>query len=118
MSKPFLGTVSILKEAYPLIESLKFTGTEFGDLRGGDEQAQVYYSETSIPETIPCGNPKCQQGGYTLRATLITVTHNRKLIYEGTLPCNWYEGTPKGRRKGNLCCNSLKYKLEIKYVET
>lgn len=118
MTNPFFGTVTTFGKAYPEVESLKFTGTETGDLRNGDWEQNISCSESSLPETIPCGNPRCQQGGYSLRAILITITHSRDAEFDGSMSCKGHEGTPKGRRKGNSCCNRLKYKLEVKYKKS
>ncbi len=114
-SRPFLGTVSSSREAYPEVKSLRFEGREHGDLASGMDQRDVYYTECNLPGKIPCGNPRCQQGGYDLNATLMTLMGNRDTSYEIDWSCDGHEGTPKGRRIGDPCMNSIRAKLTITY---
>lgn len=113
-SKPFLGSVSSFKEAYPEIKSLLLNGTQSGEV-SRENQRLIHYSQINLPQTIPCSNPRCKQGGFDLMATLITVTHSRMSSYETTMYCGGHEGTPKGRVKGDPCFNSLSFKLEATY---
>jgi len=114
--KPFLGTLSSFHEAYPEVESLHLEGRERGDLASGMGQRDVRYTESNIPGNIPCGNPRCQQGGYDLNALVMTLTANRYTSYEIDWSCKGHEGTPKGRRIGDPCMNSIRAKLTITYT--
>lgn len=114
-SRPFLGTVSSFSEAYPDVLSIRFEGKERGDLPRDQEERIQHYTEADLPQIVPCGNPRCQQGGYDLNATLIGITHSRETEYEIDWSCNGHEGTPKGRRIGVDCMNSITGKLTIAY---
>jgi len=106
-SKPFLGTVSSFHEAYPEVKTLRFVGKEQGDLASGHDQRKLNYTESTLPSTIPCGNPHCQQGGYDFNTTLMSLTATKATSYEIDWSCNGHEGTPKGRRIGDPCMNSI-----------
>jgi hypothetical protein len=113
-TRPFLGTVATFREAYPEVKTLRLVGEQRGEL-ARERQAQVYYTHVDIPENIPCANPRCRQGGFSLRTILMTLTGSREESYEGEFSCNGHEGTPKGRRKGDPCGNSLKFTLTLTY---
>jgi hypothetical protein len=107
-SKPFLGTVSSFRDAFPGVKTLKLLGRQRGDV-SGDHQREERYTELNLPQTIPCSNPRCKQGGYDLMAYLITLAHDRTPSYNGQVYCNGHEGTPRGMRKGDPCWNALTF---------
>ena len=114
-SKPFLGTVSSFREAYPDVKSIRLEGQELGDLASGMDRRNVHYTESDIPGSIACGNPRCQQGGYDLNALVMTLTGSRDTSYEIDWSCDGHEGTPKGRRIGDPCMNSIRATITITY---
>jgi len=114
--QPFLGTVSSFREAYSEVKTLRLEGKQRGEL-ARESQSAVNYTESDLPQIIPCANPRCQQGGYDLFTSLSTVTHNRGTSYERELFCNGHEGSPQGRRRGDPCCNALKFSLALTYNE-
>ncbi len=114
-SRPFIGTLSSFHQAYPEVKTLRFDGKEQGDLASGFDQRNLNYTESSLPSTIPCGNPRCQQGGYDLNATLMSLTNTSETSYDIDWLCGGHEGTPKGRRIGDPCMNSITGKLTITY---
>lgn len=115
-SRPFVGTMSSFREAYPDVKSLRLEGRERGDLASGMGQRDVHYTESNIPGNIPRGNPRCQQGGYDLNPVVMTLTGSRDTSYEIDWSCNGHEGTPKGRRIGDPCMNSIRATLTITYL--
>jgi len=115
-SKPFLGTPTTFSKAFPKFRSLIIRAKHSGDLTNPTQREQIY-SGNSIPRVIPCPNPRCQQGGYDLTATIITMEHDRKTQYRVRYSCNGHEGTPKGRRKGNPCMNSVELEFEATFNE-
>lgn len=117
-SKPFLGTVSSLREAYPEIDTLAFVAVEIGDLPREKDRRDVRYSAANIPGAVPCGNPRCQQGGYDLNGVLAGLTASGETSYEFDWSCNGHEGTPKGRRIGNPCMNLIKGTIMISYRQS
>jgi hypothetical protein len=114
--RPFLGTVSSLRQAYPEVKTLFFEGEQSGEL-AREHQRHLRYSESTLPAKIPCGNPRCRQGGFDLNTTLMSVAHDKKPGSEGKLYCNGHEGTPKGRRIGDPCFNTVSFILSITYED-
>jgi hypothetical protein len=115
-SKPFLGTPTTFSKAYPSFRSLVIRVKNHGYLASPMQREQVY-SKPSIPRVIPCPNPRCQQGGYDLTAIIITMEHERNTKFSAHYSCNGHEGTPKGRRKGNPCMNSVELEFEAEFNE-
>ena len=115
-SKPFLGTVSTFKEAYPQVRTIEVKVRYEGGMRGEIRGTQKY-SEHSIPQVLPCSNPKCQQGGYNLMATLITLTHSKQSSYLARWNCNGHAGTPKGRKVGDACEASAEIEITLSYKQ-
>ena len=113
-NQPFLGKPSSFTTAYPQIKSLTFKGTE-GNFLKNDKQ-EVSYSERSIPQTIPCSNPRCNHGGYDLQGILIAITTAKMPSYEGNFSCCGHEGTPKGRVKGSPCFNRISFKIKTLFI--
>jgi len=114
-SRPFLGTVGSFKEAYPSVKTLRLFARQRGEI-GRPWQQEQTFSEHNLPSTIPCANPLCQQGGYDLNGILITITHAKETEYKTTLYCGGHEGSPKGRRKGDPCSNSVDIELSVSYL--
>ncbi len=112
--KQFLGTVASFTQAYPSIQSLHATVRHEGEVPQTWQQVQEF-TEHSIPKEIRCLNPKCQQGGFDLGAILITLEHEQKTKYDVTLNCRGHEGTPKGRKRGDSCFNSVAVELELTF---
>ena len=114
--RPFLGTVSSLRQAYPEVKTLCFEGEQNREL-AREHQRQLRYSESTLPSKIPCANSRCQQGGFDLNTTLMAVAHAKKPQLEGKLYCNGHEGTPKGRRIGDPCYNTVTFVLSVTYQD-
>lgn len=69
------GKPAPFREVYPNVKSLKFIGTQHGDLRHRNA-GSLHYTESTLPSKIDCANPRCQQGGYeiqSLRTHLLTL---------------------------------------------
>lgn len=114
-TRPFLqGKPSSFLEAFPKVKTLSFEGAQRGDA-SGEGQREERFSETNLPRVIACSNPRCQQGGYDLSAYIITLARDRKPQMEGQIYCNGYEGTPKGRRKGDACFNGLTFSITASF---
>lgn len=114
-TKPFLGTVGSFGNAYPGVESLRATVHHNGEVPQAWQRDETY-TEQSIPQVIPCLNPRCQQGGFDLKASLITVTHGRATNHKVKLYCGGHEGSPKGRKLGDPCSNSIEIVLQLKFT--
>jgi hypothetical protein len=113
---PFFGTVSTFRQAYPQVKTLCFEGEQSGEL-AREHQRQMRYSESTLPGKIPCANPRCRQGGFDLNTTLMAVTQDTNPGFEGKLYCSGHEGTPKGRRIGDPCYNSVNFVLSVTYED-
>ena len=115
-SKPFLGTPTSFCKAYPSFRSLVVRAKHSGEFASPMQRKRVY-SETTVPRVIPCPNPRCQQGGYDLIATIIMLEHGRNTRHSVRYSCNGHEGSPKGRRKGNPCMNPVELEFEASFNE-
>lgn len=116
MGDPWLGKPAPFHEVYPDIESICVEGKQFGDLRAGIP-ADFKYSASNVPATIPCANPRCQQGGYLLQTYLDAMAHSRQKEADLDWSCNGHEGSPKGRRTGAPCMNRVKFGVRIRYKQ-
>jgi hypothetical protein len=104
--KPFLGTVDNIADAFPEIDSLKIVAHHRG-MAISQVRASESYTLHNLPRVLPCANPRCQQGGYDLNAMLIMLTSSKQQGHRATWYCGGHEGTPKGRRRGLPCSNSV-----------
>lgn len=120
---PFLkGEPTTFDKVFPSVQSLTLKGKEHGDFQEVlsiplERRSTLHYTESNLPAKIPCSNPKCQQGGYELQWIIDGIVRGRDTYYENTYHCNGHEGTPKGRRKGDPCCNYIDIKIELEYKE-
>jgi len=114
ITRPFLGTVDSVLDAFTEIKSIRVDvqhqGEAISELRKSES-----YSDRNLPSAIPCVNPRCQQGGYQLNATLIALTSSKQQAHRVTWYCSGHEGSPGGRRKGNPCENSVEVNLFLTY---
>lgn len=113
-AKPFLGKPGPFSQAYPEVKSLRARVLHRGDLAYATQREQTF-TEHSIPEVVPCPNPRCQQGGYNLRAIMIALAHGKMPSYSAKFSCHGHEGTPKGRKIGDPCCNSIELEIETTF---
>lgn len=107
-------------ELFPSVKSLTLKGKEHGDFSDVtsipiEHKSALHYSESNLPGKIRCSNPRCQQGGYELRWIIEGIVGGEKTSYKDTLHCNGHEGTPKGRRRGDSCCNYIELNIDIEY---
>ena len=76
------------------------------------------YDLSNMPgEYLNCGSYDCKRGGYHIGSVIRTAYRNKDDNSSGVLKCPGDNGTPKGRRKGDPCGNSISYGLAIKYKE-
>ena len=115
-SKAFLGTPTSFSTAHPCFRSLVVRAKHVGKFAYPMQREQVF-SDSSIPRVLSCPNPRCQQGGYDLTATILTLEHGQTAKYQVNYSCNGHEGTPMGRRKGNPCMNSVALEFEALFNE-
>jgi hypothetical protein len=107
-SEPWLGTVPSFRKAFPKIKTLELVGRQRTDVM--DHYREDRYSADSLPRLIPCANPECQQGGYDVKAYLISLNEGTPRM-EGEVQCSGHEGPPRGRRKGDPCWNTLTFSV-------
>ena len=113
-AKPFVGTVETFKQAYPSVKTLRLLARQRGEVARKWQEVQTF-TEHNLPPVIPCANPRCYQGGSDLSALLMTMTCGNETEYKMTLDCNGHEGTPKGRKRGDPCQNSIDIELSVSY---
>lgn len=64
---------------------------------------------------IRCSNPMCNRGGYEVDWDVHDMLRRKLVTKEFTRRCPGDEGSPKGRRPGPKCLNTLHFKLTLKY---
>lgn len=80
----------------------------------GWRKTVIFTPQHPPPEMLSCVNPRCQQGGLSLRAYIYTAEHRTDAwTFEDILSCNGHEGSPQGRRVGRLCDVAWKVKMEF-----
>jgi hypothetical protein len=114
--KPLLGTVASLTLAYPTVQSLRASVHHYGEVLHSWQRDEVY-TEDTLPQVIRCLNARCQQGGFDLNATFITLAHERMTNHKANLYCHGHEGTPRGKRVGDQCSNRVQIEVQLKFKE-
>jgi hypothetical protein len=107
------------EKAYPMVESIRVevrpSGEGFEPFRNETERLDVY-NEKSIPAIINCRNPRCYGGGLNLDYLIRwAVVESKQTEYEAYKSCGGYEGSPKGRRKGDPCDTRFRVKVDVTY---
>jgi hypothetical protein len=109
----FLAGKGAFKEAFPQIERLK---VEVEESDFGNNPRLSIYSEVNCGEYIDCSNPLCYNGGFGVGQIIRNMVTCGETEYEDDyIPCQGYEGSPKGRRKNSNCLHRFKVKISIKY---
>ena len=115
-TRPFLARRCTFAEAYPLVNDIKVEIKQTGELRSAMDKQRVY-TKADLPSTIPCSNPRCQQGGYVIDDIVGFMVQEKETEKESSNRCPGHEGSPKGRRKGDPCYNRVTAKIAISYNE-
>ena len=119
--EPFLkGEPVTFGELFPTVKSFNLKGKEHGDFSNVagipmERRRTIHYTASSMPAKIRCSNPRCQQGGYELQWTIDAIVRGKETYYEKTFHCGGHEGTPKGRPRGESCCNYIDIEIDIEY---
>ena len=114
-SKPFLGTTSQFRNAFPEIESFQATVLETDAF--GDERTMHYSQAHNTGEYVNCSNRLCYNGGFQLGDLLRGMTFGRETHKDFDLFCQGYEGSPKGRVKYGSCDHHFKVAVDITYTD-
>ncbi len=129
LSRRVFWTQRPFEEAYPTVEAADVEYTESGRFpetrpprlryqprrEVSSERRLQYHSIRQGGALILCGNPECRRGGYEVATILSEMKRSGETVREGALSCPGDEGSPKGRRRGDRCRNSIKYKITVKY---
>ena len=109
--QPFIGYLTSFHAAYPTVEgaTVKFTETDFGT------DPKVRYWDLADGARMPCGNPRCQRGGYNIEWLAREMISKRTESEEIKMSCNGDEGSPKGRRQGKNCLMFMEGTINVKY---
>lgn len=62
----------------------------------GPEERLGTFTLDSLPETVPCPNPRCRRGGLSLRFGLDGMLKSRQERDEFSKLCRGDEGSPQG----------------------
>jgi hypothetical protein len=113
MSKhtPFLGTTTDREAAFPGTKALvvKVVQDPHGMYCREPWQRESTYSKANLPRYVQCRNPQCRQGGVDLQQVVLFCGEGEHRFH-----CNGHEGSPQGRRKGDLCDNSFEVTVSLK----
>jgi len=117
----FSQPTSSFHKAFPTVKTIgvevRSDGEGFEPLHNQTEWLAVY-TESNIPGTIDCRNPRCTDGGLDLeRLIRWSVVEGKQASYETTKKCEGHEGSPKGQRKGEPCETYFKVKVSVTYRE-
>jgi hypothetical protein len=100
--RPFVTTTNNFSQAFPTIAETRIDIVSRFSPSGEKRE----YSTRSEPrEFIDCTNRRCYNGGVRLGQLLRAMVETGKTEEELNLPCQGYEGSPKGRRKSGPCDN-------------
>jgi hypothetical protein len=107
------------EKAYPEVKSIRVEirphGEGFEPFRNQTERLDVY-TEKSVPAIVDCRNPRCYGGGLNLDDLIRwAVVEPKRTEYETSMSCGGYEGSPKGRRKGDPCDTLFNVKVSVTY---
>jgi len=117
----FAKPTNNFREAYPKVKSIRVEvrpdGEGFEPMHGQTHWLEVY-TESNIPTTINCRNPRCYGGGLDLDYLIRwSVVESRQTGFETTLPCRGHEGSPKGRKNCGPCDTHFKVKVTVVYKD-
>lgn len=126
LSKRVFWEKRSFEDAYPTVEAADVEYIETGRQANlmprrasprefNNEPRQQYHSIRSGGALILCSNPQCRRGGYEVATILLAMKRTGETVIEGSLSCPGDEGSPKGRRRGERCRNSINYKITVKY---
>lgn len=113
-TRPFIGQKSSFTDAFPEVEEISVEVKQSGEY-SWEHQLFSQYNKHNIPSIIPCANPMCQQGGFSLKMIIYGITSLKKTEEKRTICCDGHEGSPKGRRKGDPCDNYVEVKISVSY---
>lgn len=98
--------------AFPNIESITVDVTEIEEY--GNEHDRKY-SKGNFGQYINCSNTQCYNGGFSIGDAIGSLYFKKLTEGEGEADCQGYEGSPKGKRKGDPCEHKFRYKINIVY---
>lgn len=91
------------KENYPEVEKLEITVEEVSSDEKMKLPIQIYRDNDFVPVNS-CHNPKCHNGGVSLKNILILMISSERTDLELETGCNGWEYIP---RKGKIACHHL-----------
>ncbi|MCH9035939.1 MAG: hypothetical protein IH860_01290 [Chloroflexi bacterium] len=114
---PVFGRPVSFEEAYPDIDDLTIEVNESGEGIGRWGGFATYNKRGFPGEYVDCSNPRCFNGGFSLGRLLYPMIGRRQAESETSLPCQGYEGSPKGKRIYRKCLNGFTIKVLIQYKD-
>ena len=100
--------------ALPRIEKLRITVCQdVYRLYLARPRRRIYSKDDPPPKSIPCANPRCQDGGLDLSAYILAAVSAGRLNKTFEYLCHGHDGSPKGRHRGGPCRNAMKVAIRI-----
>ena len=116
--RPLFGEYTSFAKAYPQVREIRLEVEETGDMpRPQQCERHQVFGLHNLPSTIRCGNPRCRQGGFDITQRIYFLVEQHETLDSWEMHCPGQEGSPKGRRKGNPCCNHAKLRAELEYTD-
>ena len=122
-SNRFFGAPVPFEEAFPALEDAFIEYYEIGKGTNYEKWAprprKPRYRKPVSLRTIggckPCSNTRCNGGGFEIDFNVNEMVRLEQTKREFHESCPGDEGSPKGRRIGPPCLNTLYYRITLKY---
>jgi hypothetical protein len=110
----FVGPPTTFENAFPTLEDAVIEYAEGDILRQGKELNRVA-SMKRVGGQLRCSNSSCYRGGYEFDFDAHDMVRNKLVSRRLRKTCQGDEGTPKGRKQGRQCLNSIDARLRLVY---
>ncbi len=110
--EPFIGRKVSFAEAFPTIQTITVKVQE-GDSWNPIEFGERIYSKDEFGEYIDCHNDICYKGGFSIGQILRKMVETKQTVFETSVGCQGFEGSPSGRKKDRICLHQFKVSVHI-----
>ena len=82
--------------------------------RASGKSTLLVWLLNNIPqEFIDCSNSRCFNGGFSVKEIIRKMVSEHKDIFDDTVLCQGYEGSPNGKIKYRDCINGFHIRIKI-----
>lgn len=120
-SKRIFVKFGSFEKAYPTLQSVTVESYEDGDgvFRAFSDSPNRTFGNPR-PWTgglLLCSNPSCRRGGFEVDFDVHDMVREKLVTKEFVKRCPGDEGSPKGRRRGRRCLNTLHCRATLTYKQ-